>query len=569
MAAKKAAAKQVTNENGNLKIIPLGGMGEVGKNMTIFEYRNEIIIVDCGMAFPEDDMYGIDAVIPDFTYLLDNTKKVRSVFITHGHEDHIGAISYLLSRIDVPVYGTKFALGLIKRKMEERMVDKTHLLHPVSVGDDIKVGKFEVEFIKNNHSIADSCALYIRCGGMKVIHTGDFKIDYTPIDGVIMDLQRIAEIGGQGVDLLMSDSTNAESLGNSTSEKVVGDTLTELFRGCKSRIIIAAFASHIHRTQQIMNAAAANNRKVALSGRSMVNIIGVAMELGYLKVPNDLLIDIKDVKNYKDNKVLILTTGSQGEPMSALTRMAAGEHKQISIKEGDMVILSANPIPGNEKMVIDVVNNLFAQGAQVIYSANTKNIHSSGHASQEELKLMFTLVRPKFFIPVHGEVKMLIKHAEIAKDMGVKASNVFILQNGDVFEMNRREARNEYKIQAGNTLVDGLGVGDIGNIVLRERRTLSQYGIFIIVVAMDRNKLISGPDIISRGFVYMRESSDLIDDATKLAKDVILKCAEQNVKDWMDIKNRLKDVMSSFLYERTGRNPIILPIIVSASSNDK
>ncbi len=563
------AAKNTITKNDMLKIIPLGGMGEIGKNMTVFEYDNEIIIVDCGMSFPEDDMYGIDAVIPDFNYVLDKNKSVKAVIITHGHEDHIGALYYLLSKREMPIYGTKLSLGLIKKKLEEKMMDKANLMRNVCAGDIIKIGNFEIEFIRNNHSIADSCSLYIKCAGIRIIHTGDFKIDYTPIDGQVIDLQKFAEIGGKGIDLLLSDSTNAENPGNSKSERVVGNTLHELFRGCKSRIIISAFASNIHRTQQIMNAAAANGRKLALSGRSMLNIVKAASELGYLNIPQDLIIDIKDVKNYKDNKIVILTTGSQGEPLSALTRMAAGEHKQINIKQGDVVIMSASPIPGNEKMIIDVVNNLFSLGAQVIYSKNTNDIHVSGHACQEELKLMISLVKPKYFIPVHGEAKMLIKHTEIAKEMGVRASNVFILQNGDIFEINKREARAEKKINVGITLVDGLGVGDVGNIVLRERRTLSQFGIFIIVATMEKNKLISGPDIISRGFVYMRESSDLICSATKLAKEIILKCEEENVKDWVDIKSRLKDKLGSFLYEQTGRSPIILPIIMSSTSIGK
>lgn len=552
-------------KNEMIKIIPLGGMGEIGKNMMVFEYDNEIIIIDCGMSFPEDDMYGIDAVIPDFSYVLDKNKNVRAVIITHGHEDHIGALYYLLNKRDIPIYGTKLSLGLVKRKLEEKMMDKSNLMRNVDAGDIIKIGNFEIEFIRNNHSIADSCSLFIKCAGIRIIHTGDFKIDYTPIDGLVIDLQKFAEIGSKGVDLLLSDSTNAECPGSSPSEKIVGNTLMELFRGCKNRIIISAFASNIHRTQQIMNAAAANNRKLALSGRSMVNIVKVAQELGYLKIPTDLIIDIKDVKNYKDNKIVILTTGSQGEPMSALTRMAAGDHKQINIKVGDVIIMSANPIPGNEKMIIDVVNNLFTLGAQVIYSNNTKDIHASGHASQEELKLILSLVKPKYFIPVHGEVKMLIRHAQLAKEMGVRSSNVFILQNGDIFEINKREAKAESKINAGITLVDGLGVGDIGNIVLRERKTLSQFGIFIIVATMDKNRLVSGPDIISRGFVYMRESSDLIASSTRLAKEIILKCSEENIKDWVDIKSRLKDKLGSYLYEQTGRSPIILPIIMSAN----
>ena len=562
-------AKNGRTKNEMLKIIPLGGMGEIGKNMTVFEYDNEIIIIDCGMSFPEDDMYGIDAVIPDFNYVLDKNKSVKAVIITHGHEDHIGALYYLLSKRDIPVYGTKLSLGLAKKKLEEKMMDKANLMRNVCAGDIIKIGDFEIEFIRNNHSIADSCSLFIKCAGIRIVHTGDFKIDYTPIDGQVIDLQKFAEIGGKGVDLLLSDSTNAESPGNSKSERIVGNTLMDLFRGCKSRIIISAFASNIHRTQQIMNAASANGRKLALSGRSMLNIVKAAQELGYLNIPEDLVIDIKDVKNYKDNKIVILTTGSQGEPLSALTRMAAGEHKQISIKQGDVVIMSASPIPGNEKMIIDVVNNLFSLGAQVIYSKNTSDIHVSGHACQEELKLMISLVKPKYFIPVHGEAKMLIKHTEIAKEMGVRSSNVFILQNGDIFEISKREAKSDKKINVGITLVDGLGVGDVGNIVLRERRTLSQFGIFIIVATMEKNKLISGPDIISRGFVYMRESSDLIASASKLAKEIILKCEEENVKDWVDIKVRLKDKLGSFLYEQTGRSPIILPIIMSSTSIGK
>ncbi len=547
-----------------LKVIPLGGLGEVGKNMTVLEYEDEILIVDCGMSFPDDEMFGIDAVIPDFNYVLDQNKTVRAVVITHGHEDHIGALPFLLDKIDVPVYGTKLSLGLIQRKLDEKMMDKARLMRQVTIGEVIKLGRFEVEFIRNNHSIADSCSLFIKCAGLKIVHTGDFKIDYTPVDGEVIDLQRLAEIGG-GIDLLLSDSTNAEYPGNTPSEKKVGNTLMELFRGCKSRIIVTSFASNIHRTQQIFQAASANNRKLALSGRSMLNIVKVAQELGYLKIPEDVLIDIKDVKKYKDNKVVILTTGSQGEPMSALTRMAAGEHRQIQIKSGDVVIMSANPIPGNEKMIIDVVNKLFALGAQVLYSKNTENVHASGHASQEELKLIFSLLKPKYFVPVHGEVKMLIKHAEIAKEMGVRASNVFLMQNGDVLEINKREAKCENAINAGITLVDGLGVGDIGNIVLKERKALSQFGILMIAVAMDKNRLVSGPDIISRGFVYMRESSDLINKTAQIAKGVILQCEKDGIKDWVDIKTKLKNQVGDYLYEQTGRNPIILPIIMSAT----
>ena len=548
-----------------LNIIPLGGLGEIGKNMTVFRYGDDIILIDAGLKFPEDDMLGIDLVIPDITYLVENREKIRGIFLTHGHEDHIGALPYVLREINVPVYGTALTLGILQGKLDEAHVGAGNL-HVIKPGDRVRAGVFKVEFMRVNHSIPDSIAIAIHTPVGLVIHTGDFKIDQTPVDGQVTDFGRFAEYGNQGVLLLLADSTNAERPGFTPSEKMVGKTFDEEFGSAKNRIIVATFSSNVHRIQQIVESAAKYKRKVAVIGRSMVNVVGIAMKLGYLKVPEGLLIDIDEAHNYPNNKLVLVCTGSQGEPMSALTRMAMSDHRKVIIVPGDTIIISASPIPGNEKMVSRSIDALLQLGADVIYE-KANGVHVSGHGSQEELKLMHNLVRPKFFIPVHGEYRHLVKHAMLAESLGMPKENILIAENGSVIEVTQDKITTNGHVQAGKVLIDGLGVGDVGNIVLRDRKQLSQDGVIIVVMAMDKTsgQIVSGPDLVSRGFVYVRESEDLMDEARARIVNVLNKCEDENVKEWSTIKGNVRDALGKFLFEKTRRRPMILPIIMEIS----
>lgn len=547
-----------------LKVIALGGLEEIGKNMTVLEYGNDIIIIDCGLAFPEDDMLGIDLVIPDITYLAKNVEKIRGIVLTHGHEDHIGALPYVLKQLKVPVFGTLLTLGLLENKLREhKMLDKT-TLHTVVPGEKVKLGEMVVEFIHTNHSIADSVALAIQTPVGMVIHTGDFKVDYTPIDGDIIDLQRFAELGSQGVLLLMSDSTNAERKGFTMSEKNVGKVFERIFEETpRNRIMVATFSSNIHRIQQIINAAYMYGRKVAIIGRSMVNAVKTASELDYLWVPPRTLIDVNEIKNYRDEQLVIITTGSQGETMSALSRIANSEHKQVSVKPDDKIIISASAIPGNEKNVIRVVNELLKKGADVVYGG-IEDIHVSGHARQEELKLMLALTKPKFFMPVHGEYMHLSSHRDLAISMGMDKKNIFVNKLGDVLELSKNEAKVTGTVPTGQVMVDGLGVGDVGNIVLRDRKHLSEDGLMVVVVSMEEEtgQIAAGPDIISRGFVYVRESEDLMDGAREVVMKALQECEEKNITSWNYIKNLIKDTLKNYIWQKTKRSPMILPIIM-------
>ena len=546
----------------NLKIIPLGGIEEIGKNITVFEYGNDIVLVDCGVAFPEDDMLGIDLVIPDFTYLEKNKEKIRGLVITHGHEDHIGSIAYLLKQINIPIYATKLTIGLISNKLEEHKLLNTAKLNVVKQGQTIVLGKMRVEFIRSCHSIPDSVALAIHTPVGTVVHTGDFKIDYTPIDDQKIDLGRLAELGNRGVLALLSDSTNAERKGYTMSESTVGEVFDRLFANCKKRIVIATFASNMHRIQQIVNSAVANNRKIAICGRSMINMIQTSVELGYVNAPKNVFIDIDMIKNYTDDQLVIITTGSQGEPMSALTRMANGEHKKVNINSNDLVIISATPIPGNEKFVSKVIDDLMKIGAEVVYSA-LADVHVSGHACQEEQKLMLSLVRPKFFVPVHGEYRQLIAHKNTAKLMGIPDENIILLKNGRVLEINEKEAKLTGSVQVGKVFVDGLGVGDVGNIVLRDRQHLSQDGLIVVVLTMDsKGNVVAGPDVISRGFVYVRESENLMEEVKQLVNIEVMNCVDNHITDWSTIKTTIRDSLRDYIMQATKRNPMILPIIM-------
>ena len=545
-----------------LQIIPLGGLGEIGKNMTVFRYGDDIVVIDAGLMFPEDDMLGIDLVIPDFTYLVENKDKVRAIFLTHGHEDHIGGLPFLLKELEVPVYGTPLALGILQGRLKEKGVS-TADLHPIKPGDQFEMGAFSIGFIRVNHSIADAVAIYLKTPVGTVLHTGDFKIDHTPVDGQVTGFNRFAELGDEGVLVMLSDSTNAEQPGFTKSERSVGASFDEKFRAAQGRIIIASFSSHVHRLQQAIDAAFAHGRKVAVIGRSMLNVVGIATELGYLKVADGVIIDISEINNYPPNRIVILTTGSQGEPMSALTRMAMSYHRKVEIVPGDTVMISATPIPGNEKLVARTVDYLFRQGAEVIYESSS-GIHVSGHGSQEELKLMLNLVRPTYLIPVHGEYRMLKKHAKIAQDLGIPKANIFIAENGSVMEFTAETGAMAGKVTAGAILVDGLGVGDIGNIVMRDRRQLSQDGILIAVIAMDKASgcVVSGPEIVSRGFVYVRESEQLMEDARMKIQEALDRCEANGSTDWGTIKNSVRDILGKFLYEKTRRRPMIMPIIL-------
>ena len=546
----------------NLKIIPLGGIEEIGKNITVFEYGNDIVLVDCGVAFPEDDMLGIDLVIPDFTYLVKNKEKIRGLVITHGHEDHIGSIAYLLKEINVPIYATKLTIGLIQNKLEEHRLLKTAKLHTVKQGQTIVLGKMRVEFIRSCHSIPDSVALAIHTPVGTIVHTGDFKVDYTPIDDQKIDLGRLAELGNRGVLALLSDSTNAERKGYTMSESTVGEVFDKLFLNCKKRIVIATFASNMHRVQQIVNSAVANNRKIAVCGRSMINMINTAAELGYIHAPKNTFIELDMIKNYTDDQLVIITTGSQGEPMSALTRMANGEHRKVNINSNDLVIISATPIPGNEKFVAKVIDDLMKIGAEVVYSS-LADVHVSGHACQEEQKLILSLVRPKFFIPVHGEYRQLIAHRNTARLVGVPADNVILMKNGRILEINENEAKLTGSVQVGKVFVDGLGVGDVGNIVLRDRQHLSQDGLIIVVLTMDsRGNVVAGPDVISRGFVYVRESENLMEGVKELINVEVMNCVDNHITDWSTMKTAIKDSLREYIFQKTKRNPMILPIFM-------
>ena len=570
-AALKAPAKVQNRNTGKrgrksaskLKIIPLGGLEQIGMNITAFEYGDSIVVVDCGLSFPEDDMLGIDLVIPDVTYLKENISKVKGFVITHGHEDHIGALPYVLKEVNVPIYSTKLTLGLITNKLKEHNLVRSTKLKEVKHGQVINLGDFAIEFIKTNHSIQDASALAIYSPAGIVVHTGDFKVDYTPVFGDAIDLQRFAEIGKKGVLALMCDSTNAERPGFTMSERTVGKVFDSLFNEHRSaRIIIATFASNVDRVQQIINTAYRFGRKVAVEGRSMVNIISVASELGYLRIPENTLIEIDQVKNYPDDKVVLITTGSQGESMAALSRMAANIHKKITIKPNDTIIFSSNPIPGNEKAVSKVINELSMKGAKVIF----QDVHVSGHACQEEIKLIYSLVKPRYAIPVHGEYRHLTAQKHVVEDLGIPKENIFILASGNVLEMDEYSAEVTGSVHTGAILVDGLGVGDVGNIVLRDRQHLAEDGIMIVVMTLERhsNVVLAGPDIVSRGFVYVRESEDLMEHAKEVVESALDSCLERNITDWGKIKNVVKDALSEFLWKRTKRSPMILRIIMEA-----
>lgn len=551
--------KNVKHEK--LKIIPLGGLEQIGMNITAFEYENSIVVVDCGLSFPEDDMLGIDLVIPDITYLKNNVEKVKGFVITHGHEDHIGALPYILKELAAPIYTTKLTMGLIENKLKEHNLMKACKRKVVRHGQSINLGAFRIEFIKTNHSIQDASALAIHSPAGTVIHTGDFKVDYTPVFGDAIDLQRFAEFGKKGVLALMSDSTNAERPGFTMSERTVGKTFDNIFSEHRNtRIIIATFASNVDRVQQIINSAYKFGRKVVVEGRSMVTVITTASELGYLDIPENTLIDIEQMKNYTDDQMVLITTGSQGESMAALSRMAADMHRKVSIKPGDTIIFSSNPIPGNEKAVSKVINELSAKGADVIF----QDAHVSGHACQEELKLIYSLVHPKYAIPVHGEYRHLKANAGLAMSLGIPKENTFILRSGDVLELDEEQAKIVDHVHTGAILVDGLGVGDVGNIVLRDRQHLAEDGILIVVMTLERysNQLLAGPDIVSRGFVYVRESEVLMDEARHVVESALDGCMDKHITDWGKLKNATKDALSEFLWKKTKRSPMILPIIM-------
>lgn len=546
-----------------LRIIPLGGLHEIGKNITVFEYGDDMIAVDCGLSFPEDDMLGVDLVIPDITYILKNQEKFRGLVITHGHEDHIGSIPYFLKQLNTPIYGTKLTLGLIKNKLEEHNLTKSTKLHEVRQGQSIKLGCFKIEFIRSSHSIPDSVMLAINTPVGTILHTGDFKIDYTPIDGKIMDLGRIAEIGNKGVLALMSDSTNSERKGYTMSESSVGEVFDKLFMHCTKRIVVATFASNVHRVQQIVNSAVKYGRKIAVCGRSMINMINTAKELGFIKCPDNLFIDIDMINNYTDNQLVIITTGSQGEAMSALTRMATGTHKKVKITQNDLVIISATPIPGNEKYVSKVIDDLMQIGAEVVYSA-LEDVHVSGHACQEEQKLILTLTKPKYFIPVHGDYRHLVAHSETAKSVGIPKENIFMLHNGLVLEMNKESAEYADTVPSGRILVDGLGIGDVGNVVLRDRQHLSQDGLIVVVLTLDgaSGEVVAGPDVITRGFIYVKDSENVMEDIKNEVRQEVRECEYRGITDWTTIKNIVRDNLKDYIFDKTKRNPMIIPIIM-------
>lgn len=555
------------NDNNKIKDVSmttLGGVGEIGKNMWVLEIGDEMLIIDSGVKFPENDLLGIDLVIPDYDYVIKNKDKINGIVLTHGHLDHIGGLPYLLKEINVPIYGTKLTLGLLEGNLKEHRLLKDTRLKVVHSGKKYQVGNFEVEFIRVNHSIADTCALAIYTPLGPIVYASDFKFDQTPIDGEVADFHKLAELGDseEGVLALFSDSTNVEREGYTLSEKVVGETVDEIFRGARERIIIATFASNIHRVQQIIDAAFKYNRKIAFTGRSMLNNVDIARRLGYLQVPEDMIVDIRDCSNLPDSKVTLLTTGSQGEPYAALTRMARGDHYHINIKDGDTVMISASAIPGNEKLVGQTINKLYRRGANVIYE-DVSGVHVSGHASQEELKLMLNLVKPKYFVPVHGEYRHLYKHADLAKKNGIAAENIYIADVGDRIKFSEEKVVKDYNVQSGDILIDGLGVGDVGNIVLRDRKLLSEDGIIIVVVTIDKHgKILVGPDIITRGFVYIRESEELIEAATKRVESALKDCEENSVTEWSVLKDTIRKSLNNYIYQKIKRNPMILPVIM-------
>ncbi len=556
--------KQPAKPKKPLNIIPLGGLGEIGKNITLYEYDGDMFLIDCGMSFPDEDTPGIDIVIPDFTYILENKDKIKGLVVTHGHEDHIGAIPYLLKNFNLPIYATRLTIGLIEGKLKEHGLLSSAKLNTVKPGDVVKLGKFSVELIHVNHSIPDAVAFAVTCGAGTVVHMGDFKIDSTPIDDYVIDIGRLAELGKNGVLALLSDSTNAERPGFTSSERIVGESFANLFKKAKDhRIIVATFSSNIHRIQQIIDEAVKCKRKVAVSGKSMLNVVNVAAQLGYLKIPENVLIDIEMIKNYEAKQLVIVTTGSQGEPLSALHRIAFSEHRQVEIIPGDMFIISATPIPGNEKLVSKVINELMKRGANVVYE-KMYDVHVSGHACQEELKLIMSVVKPKYMIPLHGEQKHLMKHAMLASQMGIPRENIMIAANGFVITLTDTEIKATDAVTAGRVLVDGLGVGDVGSIVLRDRKHLSDNGIIIVAVSIDREtrEVVSGPDVVSRGFVYVKESETLMNEINDIVCDTLERCYLGRVRDYTVIKTKIKDAVSRFLYSKTRRNPMILPIIM-------
>ena len=558
---RRLKAKVVKKENEGVKIIPLGGLESIGMNITAFEYDDSIIVVDCGLSFPADDMLGIDLVIPDVTYLENNIDKVKGFVITHGHEDHIGALPYVLKKVNVPIYATKLTMGIIEHKLKEHNMMKSTRRKVIKHGQSINLGCFRIEFIKTNHSIADAAALAIYTPEGIIVHTGDFKIDYTPVFGQSIDLQRFAELGKKGVLAVLMDSTNAERPGFTNSERTVGQTIDHIFdEHRRGRIIVATFASNVDRVQQIINSAYKFGRKVIVEGRSMVNIISIASELGYIQIPNDTLIDIDHMRNYPDDQLVLITTGSQGETMAALSRMANNTHRRVSIKPGDTIVFSSSPIPGNEKAVSNIINELFRKGAEVIF----QDTHVSGHACAEEIKLIYALTRPKFAIPVHGEYRHLQAHAKLAQTMGIDKDNILILSSGNVLELKDEKAKVIGQVPHGGIMVDGLGVGDVGNIVLRDRQMLSQNGLLIVVLTLSRydNRLLAGPDIVSRGFVYVRESEMLMEDSRRVVDQAVNKCLEGRVNDWSKIKSVIRDTLSDYVWKQTKRNPMILPIIM-------
>ena len=547
-----------------VKIIPLGGLEQIGMNMTAFMYEDSIIVVDCGLSFPDDDMLGIDLVIPDVTFLKDNIDKVKGFVVTHGHEDHIGAFPYVIKDVNKPIYATKLTMGIIETKFREHNLLANTKRKVVSYGQSIILDKFRIEFIRTNHSISDSAALAIHTPAGVIVHTGDFKVDYTPVFGESIDLQRLGELGKKGVLAVLCDSTNVMRPGYTMSEKTMGKTFETIFdENNKNRIIVATFASNVDRVQQIINAAVSHGRKIAVEGRSMVNIINVATELGYISIPEGTLIDTEETKKYPDEQVTIITTGSQGEAMAALSRMASSNHRKVTIKPGDVIIVSATPIPGNEKSVARVINDLSMKGAKVIF----QDTHVSGHAAQEEIKLIYSILRPKYAIPVHGEYRHLVKHAELCEMMGILKDNIFILSSGDVLELNEEYAEKTGTVPSGILMVDGLGVGDVGNIVLRDRQTLAENGIIVVVLTLEKytNQLLSGPDIVTRGFVYVRESEMLIDDATTVVYEAVSKCIDNNISDWSKIKAVIKDSLGDYIWKKMKRTPMILPIIMEVS----
>lgn len=546
-----------------VKVIPLGGLGEIGKNITAIEYDKDIIVIDCGIAFPDEEMYGVDLIIPDITYLMENKERVKAFVLTHGHEDHIGSLPYILKQLNVPVYGTRLTLGILGNKLKEHFLENEYTLKTVEAGETIEFEDIKVEFIRNTHSIADSCSLAIHTPIGNIVHTGDFKIDYTPIDGLAMDLERISELGKDGVLLLMADSTNVERQGHSLSEKSIGQTLNRIFSTATGRVIVATFASNIHRMQQIADASVKYKRKIAFSGRSMENISTVAMELGYLHIPEGTMINVDDIRNYRNEEVTIITTGSQGEPMAGLARIAFSNHRKIQLEPDDLFIISASPIPGNDKLISKVINELYKKGADVIYEA-LEDIHVSGHACKEELKLIHSLVHPKYFMPVHGEYRHLKHHKDLAKSLGMEENNIFIMNTGDILQLSEDEAKISGRVHAGRVLVDGIGVGDVGNIVLRDRRYLGQDGMVVVVATIEKESysILAGPDIITRGFVYAKEAEDMINRIRDIAREEIENSLSNNQIEWYVLKTNVKRSIERFLYDETKRRPTIFPIIM-------